>query len=129
MSEGDYDHGEGEVEDMLATARFVQGHYPGLPILLAGFSFGAYVQTRVCRELPCRRLVLVGPAVNMFEFGDVPGGTSIIHGEKDELVPLAAVEAWANQHHSKLTVINGADHFFHRKLAQLKQAVMESCQS
>jgi alpha/beta superfamily hydrolase len=129
MSEGDYDHGTGEVEDMLATVRFVQGHYPDLPILLAGFSFGAYVQAQVCRRLPCRQLVLVGPAVNMFEFGDVPLGTHIIHGEKDELVPLAWVEAWANQYEAKLTVIKGTDHFFNRKLTQLKQAVMESCQS
>ena len=128
MSEGDYDHGEGEVEDMLAAAEFVHARYPGLPLLLAGFSFGAYVQTRANLTLDAERLILVAPAVNMFEFGEAPAHAAIIHGEQDELVPLAAVRAWADPHNLNLTVVPGADHFFHRKLGQLKQCIASLCQ-
>lgn len=128
QSEGCYDNGKGEVEDMLATAQFVLPKYPGLPLILAGFSFGAYVQCQVCQALSPQRVILIGPAVNLFEFGAAPDGVIIIHGENDELVPLDAVRAWAAPLGVKLAAIPGADHFFHRKLAELKRVITEQCQ-
>jgi alpha/beta superfamily hydrolase len=127
MSEGQYDHGDGEVEDMLAIARFVMPRYPGLPLVLVGFSFGAYVQAQVHRVLEAKRLVLIGPAVNMFDFGAVPEDTVVIHGEEDELVPLAAIRAWADPQGLEVAVVPHADHFFHRKLAQLKEVMVRQC--
>lgn len=127
MSEGDYDHGQGEVEDMLAVGEFVRSRYAELPVILAGFSFGAYVQSRVQRTLAAQRLLLIGPAVNMFDFGEVRPDALVIHGEHDELVPLAAVQSWAGVRGVRVHVIPGADHFFHRKLGQLKQAVTDLC--
>lgn len=128
QSEGSYDHGKGEVEDMLATANFVLPKYPDLPLVLAGFSFGAYVQCQVCRALSPQRVVLIGPAVNLFEFGTAPGGVVIIHGEKDELVPLEAVQAWSAPLGVQVAIVTGADHFFHRKLSDLKRTIIEQCQ-
>ena len=128
MSEGDYDHGKGEVEDMLAIHKFVSGHYPELPLILVGFSFGAYVQNQVGHILGPHRVVMVAPAVNMFNFDDVAPNSVIIHGSLDELVPLEAVQAWANAHGTGLTVVDGADHFFHRKLSQLQQTLVDLCQ-
>lgn len=128
QSEGSYDNGRGEVEDMLATANFVLPKYPDLPLVLAGFSFGAYVQCRVCRALSPQRVVLIGPAVNLFEFGTAPGGVVIIHGEKDELVPLEAVQAWSAPLGVQVAIVTGADHFFHRKLSDLKRTIIEQCQ-
>lgn len=128
QSEGSYNHGKGEVQDMLATAAFVLPKYPDLPLLLAGFSFGAYVQSQVCQTLSPQRVVLIGPAVNLFEFGAVPPGATVIHGEKDELVPLGAVQAWAEPHNIALAVIADADHFFHRKLPELKRTLVAQCQ-
>ncbi|TCV88163.1 alpha/beta hydrolase [Sulfurirhabdus autotrophica] len=128
MSDGDYDHGEGEVEDMLAAYAFVQPRYPDLPLLLAGFSFGAHVQNQIGHKLNAQQVVLIGPAVNMFEFGDVAPNATIIHGGKDELVPLEVVQTWSEAQGVKLVVLEGADHFFHRKLSQLKQTLVELCQ-
>ena len=130
-SEGGFDHGEGETEDLLAVAAAVAQGYPGLAWTLMGFSFGAYVQHRVAQRLdprlPARRLILVGPAVSMYDFGAVPIATDIVHGEMDELIPLAAVRAYAETHGYPLHVIPGADHFFHRKLTDLKTEVAALC--
>lgn len=127
QSEGDYDHGRGEVEDMLAIAEFVSARYPSLPWVLAGFSFGAYVQSRVRQRLPARALVLVGPAVNLFDFGQVPPDTLVIHGEHDELVPLSALRAWAQPQGIEVAVVPGAGHFFHGKLGELKRTMERLC--
>ncbi len=127
QSEGDYDHGRGEVEDMLAIAEFVSARYPSLPWVLAGFSFGAYVQSRVRQRLPARALVLVGPAVNLFDFGQVPPDTLVIHGEHDELVPLSALRAWAQPQGIEVAVVPGAGHFFHGKLGDLKRTMERLC--
>ena len=128
MSEGDYDNGEGEIEDMLTAANFVKSTYGDLPLILVGFSFGAYIQHNANILLQSHQLVLIAPAVNMFPFGAVPENTLVIHGEQDELVPLAAVRAWAQPYGVEVDVIAEADHFFHRKLPQLKQILVDRCQ-
>lgn len=125
-SSGHYDAGNGEVEDILATAAFVQKQYPVLPLLLAGFSFGAYVQTRAFPCLEAAGLVLVAPAVTLFPFGEIPAQTRIIHGTEDELVPYPAVESWAQSQGAAVLPVNGADHFFHRRLAPLQRALAHS---
>lgn len=127
MSEGEYDHGCGETEDMLAVIEFVSKNYPGLPWRLAGFSFGGYVQHRVAQRIDTDCVILVAPAVNLYDFDAPVPATRIIHGDNDEVVPLAAAQSWASEHHVPLRVIHGSDHFFHGKLAELKQAVSELC--
>ena len=127
MSDGDYDHGEGEVQDMVAAYEFVRSHYPDLPLMLAGFSFGAYVQNRVGCLLSPQRLLMIAPAVNMFNFDVIGQNAVVIHGEQDELVPLEEVQAWAGSRGLELTVVEGADHFFHRKLPQLKKTMLDLC--
>ena len=128
MSEGDYDNGKGEIEDMLTAANFVKSTYGDLPLILVGFSFGAYIQHNANILLQSHQLVLIAPAVNMFPFGAVPANTLVIHGEQDELVPLTAVQAWAQPYGAEVNVVTGADHFFHRKLPQLKQILVDRCQ-
>ena len=127
MSEGDFDHGEGEVEDMLAAYAFVRTRYPDLPLLLAGFSFGAHVQNQIGRMLNAQRVVLIGPAVNMFDFGNAAPNTTVIHGKQDELVPLEVVQSWSAMQGVEVVALEGADHFFHRKLTQLKQTLVDVC--
>jgi len=128
-SEGEHDHGEGETEDMVALAHALSPRHPGLPFALAGFSFGAFVQTRVARRVPVRRLVLVAPPSGMVTGGrkyvteDVPPDTIVIHGEQDETVPLANVFDWARPQELPIVVIPGADHFFHRRLHLIKNIV------
>jgi uncharacterized protein len=127
MSEGSFDAGMGETEDLLTIARFVEKSYPDLPWVLAGFSFGAYVQHRLRQHLDAKRLILVAPAVTMYEFDPVPQDTVVIVGEEDELIPPAAIRLWATEHGLTVKGIPGAGHFFHGKLKELKQAFLEAC--
>ena len=127
MSEGAFDAGVGETEDLLAVVRFVEESYPDLPWVLAGFSFGAYVQQRLRQQLSARRLILVAPAVPLYEFDSVPADTVVIIGDADELISPAAMRQWTQEQHLSLKVIPGAGHFFHGKLKELKQAFVEAC--
>jgi alpha/beta superfamily hydrolase len=126
-SQGSFDEGKGETQDMLAVAEYANSQFGNLPLLLAGFSFGAFVQSRVIKRLPVEKLVLVAPAVERFDVGTVPANTLVIHGDQDEVVPLAAVLAWARPQQLQVIVLPGAGHFFHGRLLQLKQTVLDSC--
>lgn len=127
MSDGEFDAGLGETDDLLAVARFVEASYPDRPWALAGFSFGAYVQHRLRQQLDATRLILVAPAVTMYEFDPVPADTVVIYGDADELIPPPAIRLWADQQQLAQKVIPGAGHFFHGKLRQLQEAFSEAC--
>lgn len=127
QSAGEFDQGIGETGDMLALAGHARRELGNLPVTLVGFSFGAYVQTRVLEQLEAQRLVLVAPAVKRFEVGAVPADTLVIHGEQDEVVPLADVLDWARPQNLPLTVVPGAGHFFHGQLTLLAKIVADTC--
>ena len=125
-SDGSFDDGIGETDDALAVLDFARRQYPGIaarPPVLAGFSFGAYVQTRVARTIQPERMVLVGPAVKRFPVEHVPEDTIVIHGEEDDVVPLADVFAWARPQQLPIIVFPSCGHFFHGRLPQLQRVV------
>ena len=126
-SAGVHDAGMGETKDLLAVAEYLRGRFGDLPLTLAGFSFGSFVQTRVAKEARAERIVLVGPAVNRFPAEHVPEDTLVIHGEHDDVVPLAAVLDWARPQQLPIVVIPGGEHFFHGRLNQLAQVVVRYC--
>ena len=121
-SEGVYDEGRGEVDDLAA----VLAHAGALRPVLAGFSFGAAMQARLAARIAPERMVLVGIAVNHFEAPAVPAGTLLIHGENDDTVPIAAVRAWAKPQGLPVIVVPGADHFFHHKLPELRMTLTDN---
>jgi alpha/beta superfamily hydrolase len=123
-SEGVHDQGIGETEDLIAVAAAMRSRFGDLPLALAGFSFGAFVQTRVARQVAPRRLALIAPAVNRFDAAPVPQDTLIVHGDKDDVVPLASVLEWARPHGVSVTVVPGGEHFFHGRLNQLQRIVI-----
>lgn len=123
MSSGRFDHGIGETEDLVAIAEHLAPQFGHLPWTLLGFSFGSYVQHRVARRIEAKQLIMVGPAVTMYDFAPPAIPTTIVHGEDDELIPLAAVQAYARDHGIPLLTIAGAGHFFHGKLTELKTLV------
>jgi alpha/beta superfamily hydrolase len=124
QSAGTFDEGAGETDDALAALAFARGRFgDALPLALAGFSFGSYVQTRVAARVAFERLVLVGPAVGRFAVGNVPPETIVVHGEEDDVVPLADVFAWARPQALPVVVFPGCGHFFHGRLVQLQQVV------
>jgi alpha/beta superfamily hydrolase len=135
-SQGEHDKGQGETTDMLGVLQHVRQHYGNLPVVLAGFSFGAYVQTRVAAQLaaagtPAERIVLVAPAVGRvtadrsYDPAAVPADTIIIHGDQDGTVPLANVQEWAGRQQLPVLVVEGSDHFFHRRLGDIKTLIRE----
>ena len=124
---GTHDKGIGETEDLLAVAGYLSGRYGDRALLLAGFSFGSFVQTRVAKRVHAERMVLVGPAVNRFPAETVPPGTLVIHGEHDDVVPLADVMDWARPQQLPVVVVPGGEHFFHGRLSLLAQIVVRYC--
>jgi len=123
-SAGVFDEGIGETDDALAVLRHVQSRFgEALPVALAGFSFGSFVQTRVAARVTPEGLVLVGPAVNRFPLQRVPAETIVVHGEEDDVVPLADVFAWARPQELPVVVFPGCGHFFHGRLLQLARVV------
>lgn len=152
QSAGVHDHGEGETADMLQLLQWAQwslshrdlpqpasdsAAVATTPLVLAGFSFGAWIQTRVAQALgqqavpglQLQGMVLVGlaagevPAGRAYDPAAVPADTLLIHGELDDTVPLANVLAWARPQDLPVTVIPGADHFFHRRLHLIRAAI------
>jgi alpha/beta superfamily hydrolase len=123
-SAGVFDEGIGETDDALAVLRHVKSRFgEALPVALAGFSFGSFVQTRVAAQVTPEGLVLVGPAVNRFPLQHVPAETIVVHGEEDDVVPLADVFAWARPQELPVVVFPGCGHFFHGRLLQLARVV------
>ena len=130
QSAGEHDHGNGETDDMALLLTHMQAQYPELPVALAGFSFGTFVQSQLQQRLitqntPAERLVLVGSAAGKWAMPPVPANTILIHGEVDDTIPLTAVLDWARPQDIPVIVIPGADHFFHRKLQHIKNLVVE----
>ena len=122
-SEGKFDDGIGETDDALAALAAAKQEFSDLPVALAGFSFGSYIQTRVAHAITAERMVLVGPAVTRFPVETVPPDTIVIHGEEDDVVPLSAVLAWARPQELPIVVFPGCGHFFHGRLPQLQRVI------
>ena len=133
-SAGVHDEGRGELQDFLAVVEQVA---PEGPLLLAGFSFGAFVASHALAALWGEReithAVLVGTAASRFSVAPVPpeahGRSLVLHGESDDTVPLASVLDWARPQSLPVTVIPGVGHFFHGQLTLLKHLVVRHLQT
>ena len=127
-TEGTHDEGRGEADDMLAV---IAAHrVAGLPLALAGFSFGGYVTTLAAAQLTgadaAERLLLVGPSTQRATPAPVPADTVVIHGEADDVVPLASTLDWARPQNLPVTVMPGVGHFFHGQLPALRDLIVRS---
>jgi uncharacterized protein len=127
-SEGQYDQGLGELDDLLTVVR----HFaPQGPLALAGFSFGAFIASRAVAALAVERpigsVVLVGTAAGNFDVAPIPAAlhdrTLVLHGETDDTIALSAVLDWARPQNMPVTVLPGVGHFFHGQLVLLRQLV------
>jgi alpha/beta superfamily hydrolase len=134
---GTHDNGQGESDDLIALIDWAQAQFGAGPLVLAGFSFGAFVQTRVAKRLaeagrPVKRLILVGTAsgfidgARQYDTEAVTPDAIVIHGSADETVPLANVLAWAEPLEVPVVVVPGADHFFHARLHILRDIIVRA---
>lgn len=127
-SDGAYDHGLGETDDLLAVLDWLQGQAPQAQVWLAGFSFGAYVACRGANLRPqVARLISVAPPVNLFNFNVIAAPACpwwVIQGRRDEIVPCSDVEHWLQRHHQPAEAFYlDADHFFHGQLNALRDVL------
>ena len=132
-SEGRYDNGKGELGDALAAIEWMRDEYPDGPLWLAGFSFGAAISIRAAASTKVDGLVSVAPAVYRFAKGLKRQPTCpwlVVQGDEDELVAVDETIEWLNglEPGPELIIIEGAEHFFHGRLNDLRTAVMEFCQ-
>ncbi|MEP9319640.1 alpha/beta family hydrolase [Pseudomonas sp. LABIM340] len=132
-SEGEYAEGIGEAQDMLAVVTHLRREYPELPLALVGFSFGAYVFARVASELspPVQAIALMGlpvgsvPGGRDYEAQELPADCLLLHGEADEMAPLANLLDWARPAQREVVLYAGADHFFKGCLERAVERVLQ----
>ena len=140
-TQGPHDEGRGETDDLLQVIEFAHERYGALPVWLSGFSFGGGVALRASATVDFAQLVLVAPSFRRLTgegLGEPPSpddpllgssgrhtttNTVVIHGDKDETVPLSDSINWAAPRDVAVVVVPGADHFFHRKLHVIREAV------
>ena len=138
LSEGEHDHGRGEVDDVRTALDWID-HEFHLPLIFAGFSFGAAIGLRAAADDPrVRALIAVGtpvapvaadeeePRVYTFDFlKDCHKPKLFISGARDQFGPRAKLEALVASvpEPKKLVVIEGADHFFAGRLRELREGI------
>ena len=132
LSEGEHDDGRGEVDDVLAALDWLDRRYR-LPILFAGFSFGSNVGLRACcGETRVKGIVTLGLPIHAegrdYHYDFLPRCTQpklFVSGSKDIYGPSPEVEAVvaAAAPPAELVFVDGADHFFTGKLAQMQSAI------
>lgn len=132
-SAGAYDGGRGEAEDALAVVSYGRARWPGARLWLAGFSFGGAVAIRIADRAGASRLVAVAPGVTRLDSPDPDGVLTrscpwlIVQGDADEVLSASEVLQWASRVSPAPTtsVLAGASHFFHGRLHELSERVLE----
>ncbi|HEU5282062.1 MAG TPA: alpha/beta fold hydrolase [Gammaproteobacteria bacterium] len=130
QSQGEFDHGRGELDDLYAVLNWLQHEYGQHPLWLAGFSFGAYIAAQAAAEWPTKKLVTVAPPVENFAMHLIPPilcDWLLLQGEKDEVVSPEAVFAFAESRQPAPVVVRFPDatHFFHGQLNALRAAIVQ----
>ena len=128
QSEGVFDHGNGERDDLLAVVAWISEQRPGDALWLAGFSFGAYVSLRATSEVQPDALISIAPPAGRWDFDSLVLPTCpwlVIQGDEDEIVDPQAVYDWIDTLKQKPELVRMPDtsHFFHRKLIDLRGAL------
>ena len=137
QSEGVYDAGIGETDDLLAVMAWIRSFFPAAQLRVAGFSFGSFVSARsIAPALDAgfnvRDLLLVAPAVENYEFDKLTRFAvplAMIYGDQDEVVDPAQISAWfdAVSTEKRCVCLPGAGHFFHGCLTELKSQAGQLC--
>jgi uncharacterized protein len=138
LSQGEHDHGGAEVDDVRTALEWMEREFR-LPMVLAGFSFGAAVGMRAaCGDSRVKALIGMGtpvipvaageeePRVYTYDFlRECAKPKLFVSGARDQFGPRAKVEEMvaAAVEPKKLVIIEGADHFFEGRLRELREAI------
>ena len=129
-SAGTYDGGAGELDDALAACAWARRRWNCEALWLAGFSFGSAVALQAAQSVAPRALVTVAPPVGRIIVAPVPRPACpwlVVQGDQDELVDVTQVRRWVGDYSPppQCVVLEGAEHFFHGRLGDLRAAVLE----
>jgi alpha/beta superfamily hydrolase len=124
-SEGSFDDGYGETDDLFAITEWVRRTREHDDLWLGGFSFGAYIALRAAQNLKLGQLISIAPAVRRYDFEGMPHPGCpwlVVQGDEDEVVRLDDVTDWTRSldPNPDLVVMDGAGHYFHRRLMDLR---------
>lgn len=125
-SEGAYDDGVGELADALAICKCLSAEMPQLPVILAGFSFGAAIVARLAQVVPCMGLLLSAPPVPRYGLDDVVAVKApvlLMQCDDDDVIDSGMVYHWFDRLSAPQKTLQGwpdGGHFFHGMLAELK---------
>lgn len=126
-SEGVFDHGVGEKEDLMSVVEWVRSVKPQMNIWLAGFSFGSYVALKAVHDIRPEQFLSVAPPVERYDYVELPQPDCpwlVIQGDEDDVVSPKAVYDYVDRCEPKPQLITmKAGHFFHRRLLDLKGAI------
>ena len=138
LSHGQHDQGNGEVEDVQTAMNWLDAEFH-LPLIFAGFSFGAAVGLRAaCPDARVKALIGVGvPAIPVAEATEAPRTYAFeflrdcvkpklfVSGARDQFGPREKLEALVAKaaEPKKLALIEGADHFFEGRLRELRETL------
>ena len=131
LSAGVHDRGLGERDDVRAALKFLTQEFPGIPLLVAGFSFGSIMGLRVGCETPqVTQLIGLGLPVNNADVSflfDCAKPKLFVHGSNDEHGDLKKVEELVPEFagENRLVVVDGVDHFFAGKLNEVDKAITD----
>ncbi len=127
-SEGEFDDGKGETDDLMAIYHWIKEIMPEHKIFLAGFSFGSYVALRACPRIKPQQFLTVAPPVERYDFTELELPQCpwlVIQGEEDDVVTPKAVYDYVNNLENRPQLVTfKAGHFFHRRLLDLKGAII-----
>ena len=129
-SDGHFDDGIGELDDALAAIDWMRARHGPYPLWLAGFSFGAAIAVKAAVVTHVDGLVSVAPAISRFATGlesQPQCPWLVVQGDEDELVDVEETVEWMDslEPGPELLIVPGGEHFFHGRLSELRDAVME----
>ncbi|THJ34520.1 alpha/beta fold hydrolase [Lampropedia aestuarii] len=139
-STGSHDQGHGEALDLRVLHAAAKALADQQPVALIGVSFGAYVQAQLAAYLqaqgtPADKVILAAMPSGTVSVGrhyDTPDAITaplVVHGERDDSVPLANILDWARPRAHPVVVLPGSDHLFAGKLPLLRSLVLQHLQA
>jgi len=133
-SSGSYDEGRGEQDDAAAALDFLEQEHPGVPLIAAGFSFGARVALQLAaREARVTRALGVGLPLDLYDFSflsTLGKPLAWVHADRDEFGALPKARALASSlpFPAKLFVVEACDHLATGRLDAFSAAAREAVQ-
>lgn len=140
QSTGEHDYANGEVMDAMTVLQWLAGQTNARKLWLGGFSFGGYVTARVAEQVLTSahvwglsdfdivNVALISPSIEKNDSSDLMlpvGKTFEIYGDADEVIAPANMQAFAEQLGIEVSIIEGAGHFFHGRLSELKKLLQQ----